>query len=300
VQRILLGTTQEIVSYPRLSPDGLVTGVPSSVTARRVPTVYEDGVDEYQAVTVDALSTTLSAVALEGDESLTLAGSVTVVAGRRYLVTDANTLRKIEVTPTNSGSVSTLYLSEPLPCDVANGSAVNGIACPVALTTNQTSEPGAGYVLFRGTVGGKVYEWDESFRVVRRITSIALTVGELTTAFPIVRQLASSTDTTLEEAIVAVWRQEMVPLLAARKVLDEDILTDDVMAPMHAAAVVRHLARMWPAAPTDFVMRLSEDYDRQKEITMARIDLAIRSQEVETPSPLEPGNETRIVRRVTR
>ena len=133
MQRILLGTTQEIVSYPRLSPDGLVTGVPSSVTARRVPTVYEDGVDEYQAVTVDALSTTLSAVALEGDESLTLAGSVTVVAGRRYLVTDANTLRKIEVTPTNSGSVSTLYLSEPLPCGVANGSALNGIGGPVPL-----------------------------------------------------------------------------------------------------------------------------------------------------------------------
>jgi hypothetical protein len=270
------------------------------VTARRVCPASSDALDGYQAVTVDALSTTMSSAALEGDESIALAGTVTVVAGRRYLITDATTGRVLEVLPTKAGSVSTMYLAEPLPCDVANGSAVNGYACPIALTADQTLDVGAGYVFFRGTVGGVEYEWDESFRIVRRFTSIALTVTELTQLHPVVRQLASSTDTTLEEAINAAWRSEMVPLLAARKVLDEDILTDDVVIPMHAAAVLRVLARQWPSAPDAFVQRVSEDYDRIKEITMARVDLALRSQEDITPAPVEPGHEPRIVRRVVR
>lgn len=300
MQRILLGSSQSVVSYPRLSPDAILTGVPTSVTARRVCPLASDDVDSYQAVTVDSLSTTLSSAVLEGDTSLPLAGSVTVVAGRRYLVTDASTKRIVEVLATNGGSVTTMYLAEPLPCNIDTGSAVNGHACPIALSTSQTATVGGGYVLFRGTVGGVVYEWDESFRVVRRLTSIALTVTELTQTYPVVRQLASSTDVTLEEAISAAWRAEMVPILSARGVLDEDLLTDDVLIPMHAAAVVRHLARMWPAAPVDFVQRVSEDYDRVKETTFARIDLAMRPQDVITPEPVTPGLEERVIRRVVR
>ena len=299
MQRVLVDSTQAIVSYPRLAPDAVTSGVPTSATARRVAPTDADDADTYSAATIDSLSTTLSAAALQGDETLALAGAVTVVAGSRYLVTDATTGARVEVVPTRSGSLSVMYLSEPLPCDLATASTVNGMAVSIALDATQTDEPGSGYVLFRATVDGVVHEWDEAFRVVRRITSIALTVNELTQTYPVVRQLASSTDTTLEEAVQASWRSVIVPWLAVMGVLDENVITDDVLIPVHAAATVLHLARQWPAAPIEFVARLEAVYEQAKATTKDRVDLALRPQE-ETPSVPVPGAEKRISIRLTR
>jgi hypothetical protein len=292
MQRVLVDSTASILSYPRLAVDGIIaTGVPSSATARRVPPQAADASTAYVAATVDSLSTTVQGAQSEGADSVTLAGAVTLVAGRRYLITDANHGKTVVVTATNSGSSSTMYLQEPLPYAVANGSTVRGIAVTVALTAAQTADPGAGYVLFRATVDGTVREWDEPFRVVRRITSIALTTTELTQSYPVIRQIASSTDLTLEEAIQASWRMVMVPALSARGVLDEDILTDDVLVPMHATATVLHLARQWPAAPSEFVDRLAASYEQIKQTTWDRIDLITRSQDDVTPDLPTPGSQ---------
>ena len=259
MQRILLGTTQSIVSYPRVMRDGIVrpSGVPSSGTARRVTPLFADLETAYVAATIDAVSTTTQGAHQEGDESITLAGATTIVAGQRYLFIDANHGRYIIVEATNSGSTTTMWLAEPLICDIANGSAVKGIAVSVALTAAQTAQVGPGYVLFRATVDGLVTEWDEPFRIVRRITSIALTVTQLTHLYPIVHRLASSTDTTLEESIGAAWTALVQPWLAAIGILDEDILTDDVLVPVHAASVVYHLAKQWPSADVAFVERMA-------------------------------------------
>jgi hypothetical protein len=177
---------------------------------------------------------------------------------------------------------------------------VSGLAVSVALTAAQTIEPGAGYVLFRATVDGVVREWDESFRVVRRITSIALSPTELTQSYPVVRQIASSSDLTLEEAIQASWRMVLVPALAARGILDEDVLTDDVLVPMHAAATVVHLARQWPAAPSEFVSRLEASYEQIKQTTYDRIDLITRSQDEVTPEIPTPGSQGPRFMRISR
>jgi hypothetical protein len=190
-------------------------------------------------------------------------------------------------------------VQEPLPYGVANGSAVKGLAVTVALTADQTAEPGSGYVLFRATVDGVVREWDEAFRVVRRITSVALTTTVLTQSYPVVRQISSNTDLTLEEAINASWSMLVSPALAARGVLDEDVLTDDVLVPMHAAATAYHLARQWPAAPTEFVARLEAAYEQSKVTTYDRIDLAVRSQDV-TPDLPTPGSDGPRYMRLTR
>jgi hypothetical protein len=193
-----------------------------------------------------------------------------------------------------------MWLAEPLLADVANGSAVRGLEVSVALTAAQTSEPGPGYVLFRATVDGILTEWDEAFRVVRRITSIALTTTTLQHLYPVVRRLASSTDTTLEESIGAAWLAMVQPWLAATGILDEDIITDDVFIAVHAAAVVLHLARQWPAADVAYVERLQVAYDQTKATTKDRVDLAIRSQLEATPDPPSPGNEAKQKIMVTR
>lgn len=299
--RVLVGSTATILSYPRLVADGIITtGVPSSATARRVAPQYPDDVNSYQAATVDSLSTTTQGTTQEGADSIALAGSVSLVEGRRYLIVDATHGKRVVVQSSRTGSSSTLWLQEPLPTSIANGSTVSGIAVTVALTSAQTDEPGAGYVLFRATVDGVVREWDEPFRIVRRITSIALTPTELTQSYPVVRQIASSSDLTLEEAIQASWRMVIVPSLAARGMLDEDVLTDDVLVPMHAAATVVHLARQWPAAPSEFVSRLEASYEQIKQTTYDRIDLITRSQDEVTPDVPTPGSQGPRFMRISR
>jgi hypothetical protein len=300
MQRVLVGSTESIVSYPRLVADGVtLSGVPSAATARRVPPQAPDAFTAYVAATVDALSTTTQGATQEGANSISLAGSVVIVAGRRYLITDATHGKQFAVVASQGGTSSTLWVQEPLPSSVANGSSVNGVAVSVALTATQTDEPGSGYVLFRATVGGVVREWDEAFRIVRRITGVALTPTILTQSYPVVRQIASSTDLTLEEAINASWQLVVSPALAARGILDEDVLTDDVLIPMHAAATAYHLARQWPAAPTEFVARIEAAYEQAKQTTYDRIDLAIRSQDV-TPDLPTPGSDGPRYMRLTR
>lgn len=298
--RVLVGSTESIVSYPRIVADGVaMSGVPSLATARRVPPQAPDASTAYVAATVDSLSTTTQGATAEGADSIALAGAVSIVRGRRYLITDAAHGKRFVVCASNSGSSSTMYLEEPTPYSIANGSTVQGIAVTVALTATQTAEPGSGYVLFRATVDGVVREWDEAFRIVRRITSIALTPTVLTQSYPIVRQVASNTDLTLEEAINASWQLLVSPALAARGVLDEDVITDDVLVPMHAAATAYHLVRQWPAAPADFVQRMHDAYEQAKQTTWDRIDLAVRSQDV-TPDLPTPGSDGPRYMRITR
>jgi hypothetical protein len=302
MQRILLGTTQSVVSYPRVLRDDVMrlSGVPTSATARRVGQVSRDPETAYVAATIDGLSRSTQGAHQEGDEAITLNSAVAIVAGRRYLITDAVHGRSLVVEATKTGTASEMWLAEPLLADVANNSTVQGLEVSVALTAAQTSEPGPGYVLFRATVDGILTEWDEAFRVVRRITSIALTTTTLQHLYPVVRRLASSTDTTLEESIGAAWQAMVSPWLAAIGILDEDIITDDVLIPVHAAAVVLHLARQWPAADVAYVERLEAAYEQSKATTKDRVDLAIRSQLEATPDPPSPGNEAKQKIMVTR
>jgi len=302
MQRILLGTTQSVVSYPRVVRDDVVrySGVPTSATARRVGQVSRDPETAYVAATIDTLSTTTQGTHQEGDESITLANASAIVAGRQYQILDSAHGRVLIVEATNTGTTTEMWLAEPLLAAVANNSTVKGIEVSVALTAAQTSEPGPGYVLFRATVDGTLTEWDEAFRVVRRITSIALTTTMMQHLYPVVRRLASSTDTTLEESIGAAWTSLVQPWLAAIGILDEDIITDDVLVPVHAAAVVLHLARQWPAADAAYVERLEASYEQAKATTKDRVDLAIRSQLEATPDPPSPNNEPKQQIRVTR
>jgi hypothetical protein len=128
---------------------------------------------------------------------------------------------------------------------------------------------------------------------------VALTPTVLTQSYPVVRQIASSTDLTLDEAINASWHMLVSPALAARGVLDEDVLTDDVVMPMHAAATAFHLARQWPAAPSEFVARMEAAYEQSKQTTYDRIDLAVRGQDI-TPDLPTPGSDGPRYMRITR
>lgn len=290
--RVLLGSTETITTYPRLHADGvLASHVATSATARRIGPGGSDDVGTYVAATVDPISTTAQGAHSEGASSITVANAQTWIAGRRYLITDATAGREIVVVASRSATSTELWLAEPLVSDIGNGSTIKGVAITVALTATQTATVGAGYVLFRATVDSVTREWEEPFRVVRRISSVELTPTSLTQAYPVVRKLASATDTTLEEVINAAWHHYVVPALAARGVLDEDIMTDDVIEPMHAAACVLHLARQWPQASSEYVQRLEAAYEQAKATTWDRIDLLTAPQDAVTPDAPSPGTQ---------
>lgn len=279
-QRILRASTQTLVSYPRLHADQVVLGQPSAVTVRlQTPAVQET---TYSAAVGDALSTTTQGGHQEGDDHVTLSASVALVAGRRYLIQLANG-RFIEVEALEGGTQSTLWTAEPLPCTIPNNSPVRGFAVTKALSAAQTDQPGDALALFRATVNSTVYEWSESFRIVNKVTSPRLTPTRLTHAYPIMSSLRDTNDIDYEAVIDAAWDHRIVPLLAARKILDEDVISDEALVPLHALACVLHIVEADPRFSTDYIARLREQYDKTMDTTFSRVDFTVRDQTDLTP-----------------
>lgn len=295
-QKILRASTQTLVAYPRLAPQRLLLATPTSATVKLLTPAVQG--DTYASATVDTLSTTTQGAHQEGDDHITLAGSVALVANRRYLIEPGNG-RHLDVRALQGGTTNTLRVAEPLPCDVPNGSAVKGWACTIALSAAQTDQVGDALALFRAVISGTTYEWSESFRIVNRITSPRLTPTMLTHAYPILASLRDTNDIDYEETIQAAWEHRIVPTLAAKQVLDEDVISDEALIPWHAAACVLQIVEPDPRFSTDFVGRMRELYDQQTQTTFNRIDFAVRGQTDVTPR--DSGSEYKYgVMRATR
>lgn len=300
MQRVQKDTQPTIYGVPRLAPNELKTFLAASVTARRVPP-NSAGLDStFVAATVDSLSGTVYGAHQDGSNYLTLASAATLVAGRRYLITDNVTGLEFEVEVQNSGSTTIMQLAEPLNCDVSHNSTVKGITVSIPLTTTQTAEIGDGYVIFRSVINSINSDFIVNFRVVRRVTNILLTPAQLTKSYPSIREMISATDLSYDELITTAWNEEIIPLLAVKGILDEDVFTDDVLLPLHACACFKRMAEIWPNVTTEFVDRIKDKFESVKQTTFDRIDFATRSQELETPEQVVPGQEKTLYIRMVR
>jgi hypothetical protein len=293
MQKLLVGIAGTITTYPRVSnghDSNIVSLYPAtSITALNKSPTNADAQDTYaRVVTPDTLSTTTQGATQLGSNSIVLAGNVALVEGRQYVIVDAHHGTRFTVVASKGGTTNTLWVQEPIPYDIQNGSQVLGLAISIAIPATQTDSAGNGVVYVRGTVNGVIKEWAETYRVVYRVTTIALTPTMLSQDYPIIRQIASNTDFSLEEAIQASWRNLVVPVLSARGVLDEEVLTDDVIVPFHEIATVLHFARNWPSAPSDWLENLEANYEKIKQTMFDRIDFLVVSAKEETPiSPVE-------------
>ena len=285
-QKILRASTQTLIGYPRLAPQRLLLAQPTSATVKLLMPAVQG--TTYDAATVDTLSTTTQGAHSEGQDHVTLSASVALVAGRRYLIEPGGG-RFLDVQALQGGTTNQLWTAEPLPCDVPNGSAVRGWAVSIALTAAQTNQVGDALGLFRAIISGTTYEWSESFRVVNRITSPRLTPTMLTHAYPILSSLRDTNDLDYEETIQATWEHRIVPALAAKGILDENVISDEALVPWHAAACVLHLVEPDPRFPSDFVERMRASCEAQQTTTLARVDFAVRAQDEATAR--NTGNE---------
>lgn len=286
-QRIVVGTTQTLVGYPRLAGGGgLRQGVPSSVTCKvwtpsSSPTAFV-------AATADTFSETVTASAPAGATELAIT-SGDVVQGRQYLVEDEGHVQVVETR--DGGSAQTvLRLAQPLARAVGLGATVLGWAVTKALTAEQTAQPGGGSVLWSAIVDGVVVQWSENFRVVNRLPRMTLTPSGLTRAYASLLSATPPTDPNLEHAILGAWETEVVPLLESKWAMAEDVTSPEALEALHMAAVMMVLYCYDPRIDDVFKDRLDKKWRERITTTFARITYAERAQDQE-PSPLSPGDE---------
>lgn len=284
IRRVLKGSTETLAAYPTLSPDGrMVTGVPTAATVRigttstAIPTSADNA-------TIDAVNTTVTAAASEGDTSLTVA-SATFVAGVKYLVTDPGKYPLV-VEAQTGGTTTTLYLKDPLPHAVTTSATVKGIRVSHALTADETSEEGPGIAVWSATVDGVEFVFTDSFRVVRRITQIPLTVDDLVRTYPVVLRLRERSDVGLDEVIAAAWEYRVLHRLAAKGIRDEDIVDSEVLRPVLALACVLHLVALDESADPVWRDSLVTEFERTMEATFGRVDWYEHSQDAD-PAPAQ-------------
>lgn len=189
--------------------------------------------------TVSAVNTTVSA-AVRGDRSLVVASATGITQGHRYLVTTING-QKIVVTAAALAS-TTVYLDEPLPIDIASGSAFEGLAVTTSLTTNQTSELGTGHIVLRITLSGVVRRYDYELRIEARKFPLFLTTDDCLQSSKIKRYRPSH-DLGLEDTIVQAWDTELRPRLRARGILEHRITSPGEIIPAHLRSIEVMLLR---------------------------------------------------------
>lgn len=286
-QRILKGSTQTLVSYPRVGPDGRPLASPPGSPQVRIGTPAVPMPSAFTAATADSLFCALDVDADEGATAIIVSPNQSFVAERDYLATTpAGHVVVVRSAIAGFGVVSgtawSVELAEPVPQALPANTAIQGWALSRPLTAQQTATEGEGLAIWQAEIGGQTYEWAQAFRVVRRMPVSTLTAPRLTQAYPVVHTLRSRNDKSLDELIVSSWRHKVVPSLEARGIIEEDIIAVDRLEPVHAAACVLHLAEANPAIDAQFV-------DRWRSIFVQSLDTAMASRTwYEAPQTADP------------
>jgi hypothetical protein len=232
IQRILKDSTDAIIVYPDLRRERVGK---ASVAEVRIGTPNNPlpADDAWQAATVDAVNANTNAAAAKGATSLAFASDPTVTAGRLYLL-ELATGQRITVRAIDTGT--TVTLADPLPMAVPSGTPLKGIAITHALVAAETLVMGLGVVMVKATIGGVVYKWDETFRIVRAEFLRALSPAYLVNAYPSMAKRGPDNDDDLTETIDAAFENTLVGDLMQSGIHVDRINTPSALFPAWADA----------------------------------------------------------------
>lgn len=276
-QKVLIDTTDTLVAYPPTLEQATSATVRVRTPSSSLPAL---GV----TATVDSISGVTASEAVEGATSLELTQAKAFVRGRQYVVV-VTTGERFSVTCALGGTMTTLRMTEPLPLDVPATSVVLGYALTRQLATDQTSAVGEGLALWTAALpvaGAQTF--GTVLRIVRRIPRFTLTTSRLTTGWPNVNQLRARTDVDMTETMQAVWDNRVIPLLEAKGIRAEQVLSAEPLEPVHGTAIVAHLMAMDTA-------RSVEEREFWDERVRDALDIALSGQsfwvdtETETAEP---------------
>lgn len=281
-QQLIVGQAATVVGYPP------TLAQPSSVTAR-VLTPARQLPDTGEAGTVDTTSTTLSAAASRGATALSV-GSATFVRGRQYLLTDGTTGAVVVVEAAKGGTLTTLPLASPLPCDVASGSTLKGYAVLFALADSDVGDdPGRGVCLWSATVDGVVVPWAQDLRVVRRRVAYTLTASDVEKLSPYATTLRPANDDDWQESIAAAWALYLVPAMLAKGAVPERIVSWEAVMPWHLAALEHHLATTTPESDPDIRQEKRDRLVEARDLALASVRFWVDMSEDVAPPSEDPN-----------
>lgn len=290
ITRVALDSTETLVSSPRVTRGRLpVLGAISSAYVRiGTPTQSVPDEDSWEAATVDPVSVLLSGTSnnLEGDTTLAFTPSSTTYRGRPYVAIPLNGEPfVVECAQTKTGIEA--LISSPLPRTLEPFSTLKGFSVTKALTAEQTATAGPGIAHWKAIIDGQAIQWSSSFRIVRRMPVIPLTTGELQVAYPQVMRMRDVDDSALEELISTAWEHRVLPRLAAKGIIDENIVDSEPLRPLTALACMLHLVTMDESGSQQWRESLQAEYDRLVESTIARVDWYEAPQDTTAPPAVQ-------------
>lgn len=285
MQKILKDSTQTLVSYPRVSVGGrpLLMRLTSPYVRIHTPASVPATVDTWASATTDTVYTTLSAAVSEGATSFALTDVATTVAGRRYLLVDNNTAETSTIESAVSLSDDVFVPTAPMSRDVASGTLLRGFAVYKALTAAQTATCGECIAIWKATDGTNTYQWSQPFQIVRRMPVWDLTPSSLASDYPIIMSSRNADDLDLEAVINAALKHEILPLLHARGIAEENIISTEELEPLHALACVLSVLRQRPDTDETYFQRMQARYDQLKESVFASSRWYELNQQIDPP-----------------
>jgi hypothetical protein len=228
-----------LVAYPRRN-----ASVASATVRFQTPST---SLTDAAAATVEDLSLLTTVAASVGDTTLTVddfAEAGAPVIGRQYLIVErGQEALRVECADFNA-TANTILLAQPLPRDLAVGAEVQGFALTTSLTSTHTETKGEGSAEWTVTVNEadgltQTVEppFTTAFRIVERSSHYALTWSLLGRWAPDLQHEKPANDVTGDETLDAAWQMHVVPALAQRNILPGRIINQDLLRPVHVAAV---------------------------------------------------------------
>jgi hypothetical protein len=276
-RRILKDTTPTLEGYPRLRASVLLQNSTISFPGAKVrtPLLASPAFDD-QVVTVDGVDVSTDGDAAVGDVDLSI-DSATLVRDRRYLLEVDG--RVLDVESRTHGTTTTMRMATPLPIAIGtNDGRLKGFALLRTLTAAETAAVGECSVEWQATIGGLVVQWVDLFRVVARLPKATLTPGLLLRLRPQMRSFALPTDVTFEDVITGAWEGTMQVLLENAGVFDEDVISDEALAPLHALACVLHVIQDDPVFDRLYVEDVRKQFAMLRDSTFRRVSWSEQGQ----------------------
>jgi hypothetical protein len=293
-QKILMGTdSSTIVSYPRVNEGAnpAVEQVSTATVRVYTPAVSPATVSTWQTASVDNFSVAMSACD-EGDTTLVMTtGTQQWIKGRTYLLFDSSGGNLLQIIESAKNLTSaTLTLKSPLTVSAATP-VVYGWAVYLELTEQQTATAGECTAIWNAVSGSgsSIYQWAQSFQIVKRMPVVSLTPARLASDYPVILSFRDDADISLERVIDSAWRNDVLPLLHANGIVEENIISMEELEPLHAMACLLSVARQRPDTDEAFYNRINDRYTQLKETTLASTSWYEVSQQLDPPT-MKPEN----------
>ena len=213
------------------------------------------------ALTVDSVSTTLSADVALGATSLTVASATGITVGRTYVLATAGQRELVRV---KAVSGTTVTLVDELQVDHANGASLKGHRLTYALVAGQQATADRNYSAAIAWVDedGTTHHAHFAYHVVHWPWRLPTTTQDVLEAEPdaqiqrAVRERGLSFRDTLDWAAAEIARE-----LRERGYVEDQFFDQDAFVPLHVDYVRYRLARQRWAHDPEQLLALDEYWD---------------------------------------